>query len=144
MNKIRDDCYNHLNKMLGSDTAKIIEKSIYNFSKEYNDDNGTQLLEQIYQSKSEELLKLIGKNLKFILDSIKHKTIDLNMIAFMRSSELNIKKSKDIEIIGTNAFECDKCKKSNSTVIEKQVRSGDEPATQFITCLECGNVYTRE
>ena len=31
---------------------------------------------------------------------------------------------------------------SDRRVIEKQTRSGDEPSTLFITCLECGNVFT--
>jgi DNA-directed RNA polymerase subunit M/transcription elongation factor TFIIS len=32
--------------------------------------------------------------------------------------------------------------KKKCNIIEKQVRSADEPATQFITCLECGHVFT--
>ena len=148
---LRDKIYNELNKMFKPKIAEIIELSIYNFSKDYAETNETpEFIEQIYNSKCEELLKTIKTNLKFILDSIEMKTIDLRMIAFMRNSELNIKQysdmkhRKDIEIIGTNVYECDKCKKSNSTIIEKQVKSGDEPATQFITCLECGNVYTKD
>ena len=35
-----------------------------------------------------------------------------------------------------------KCKKRKCSITEKQVRSADEPATQFITCLECGHVFT--
>jgi DNA-directed RNA polymerase subunit M/transcription elongation factor TFIIS len=145
---LRDKTYNDLNKMVGPEISKTIELSIYNFSKDYAENSGTpEFVEQIYISKSDELLKIIGTNLKFILDSIKMKTIDPHTIAFMRNNDLNIKQysdinRKEIEIVGSDVYECKKCKKRNSSIVEKQVRSGDEPATQFITCLECGNVYT--
>lgn len=148
----RNHVYKHLNNMLGTNIAKMIELSIYNFSKEYAETNETPFLEdQIYSSKGEELLQIIGNNLQFIIKSLKNKTIDPSRIGFMRISELDVKqysdiKNKMLEVkpIGTNAFECKKCKKRNTTVVEKQVKSGDEPATQFITCLECGNVFTKE
>ena len=147
---IRNETFKHLNKILEQHIAKIIEQSIYNFSKNYAEDNETpEFFEQIYNSKSDELLKIIETNLKFILDSIKNNTIDLPMIAFMKQSELDMKQHldthrKEIKIVGSDVYECKKCKKRNSSIVEKQVRSGDEPATQFITCLECGNVYTKE
>jgi DNA-directed RNA polymerase subunit M/transcription elongation factor TFIIS len=151
----RDTIYKHLNKMLGSELAKDIENSIYSFSKEYAETNETPFLEEsIYSSKSESLLKVIGNNLQFIIQSIKNNTIDPKMIGFMRISDLDLKqysdiiKKKEMDVqlmnpVGTTAFECKKCKKRNTTVVEKQVRSGDEPATQFITCLECGYVFTK-
>lgn len=33
---------------------------------------------------------------------------------------------------------CPKCKEQNVNCITKQVRSGDEGATDFFTCLSCG------
>lgn len=153
---IRDNVYKHLNNMLGTDIAKSIEHSIYHFSKDYAETNETPFLEeQIYSSKSEELLKVIGSNLQFIINSIKTKKIDPNMIGTMKISDLDMKQYSDIinkkamddklmNPVGTNIFECKKCKKRNTVVVEKQVKSGDEPATQFITCLECGNVFTKE
>ena len=41
----------------------------------------------------------------------------------------------------TNAFKCSKCKQRKCTVEEKQTRSGDEPATTFVTCMECGHQF---
>jgi len=150
---IRNKIYNNLTKLTGSDNAKIIEESIYQFSIEYtNSNNITILFESIYNSKADEMMSIIKKNLKFIITSIKNNTIDPKMIAFMKPSELNIKKyaniikKRELDMMlmdtgYTDAFECIKCKKHKCNVIEKQVRSGDEPATQFVTCLECGHVF---
>ena len=35
-------------------------------------------------------------------------------------------------------FTCSKCKSKKCTYYEMQTRSADEPATIFITCLDCG------
>ena len=145
-----------LNKKFGNEHAKDIEQSIYIFSQNYADDNGTPfLLENIYDSKSDELLNILNnKNLMFIIKSIKKGNIDPKKIAFMKQSDLNPEKFKEIinkkniedmrlkDKSSSSAFECKKCKKNKTHVVEKQVRSGDEPATLFITCLECGHVFT--
>ena len=152
--EIRDKIYRELIKLFDTNIATRIEKSIFDFSNDYAETNDSIfLLNQIYNSKSEEILTVIGKNLKYIIDGIKNNTINPNNIAFMKPSELNIEKYADIikkkeidnmlsKVKSTNAFECKKCKKSKTTVVEKQIRAGDEPATQFITCLECGHVFT--
>lgn len=36
-------------------------------------------------------------------------------------------------------YRCGKCKKRRTTYYQMQTRSGDEPMTTFIRCLECGN-----
>jgi transcription elongation factor S-II len=151
--EVRNKIQHEFSKMLGKDIAIIVEQSVYQFSEEYAEYNSTPyLLEQIYTSKAEELLSTIGKNLKFILDSIKSNTIDPTKIAYMRPSDLNMDQYSDIikkqsmikKQSSSQAFECDKCHKRNTQVEERQVKSGDEPTTLFITCLECGNVFTIE
>ena len=143
---IRNKVYKSLKKRVGSKYAKIIETSIYVFSNQYAEINETPfLLEEIYKDKSIILLKIIKANLQFIIKSIENNIINPHMIAYMKPSELintNIK-TYDIKPIGTNAFKCNKCNKKNTSVEERQVRAGDEPATLFITCLECGNVFTK-
>jgi transcription elongation factor S-II len=44
---------------------------------------------------------------------------------------------------GTDMFLCGRCKKRNCSYIAVQTRSMDEPATNFITCLEpnCGHTW---
>ena len=38
----------------------------------------------------------------------------------------------------TDMFTCRKCKSKRCTYYELQTRSADEPATIFVTCLDCG------
>jgi transcription elongation factor S-II len=38
----------------------------------------------------------------------------------------------------TDMFTCKKCKSKKCTYYELQTRSADEPATVFVTCLDCG------
>lgn len=38
----------------------------------------------------------------------------------------------------TNMYTCKKCKSTRCTYYEMQTRSADEPATIFVTCLDCG------
>lgn len=38
----------------------------------------------------------------------------------------------------TDIFTCKKCKSKRCTYYELQTRSADEPATIFVTCLDCG------
>ena len=157
--KKRDDVVHKFNKFFGPDISIDIEHSIYNFSLDYAENNNTPfLLENIYLSKADEMLCLLtGDNLQKIIKAIKDKKIDPKKIANMRQVELNLLVSNKnyIDIIkkrelnmmlsekkGSSAFECKKCKKRKCSIIEKQTRAADEPATQFITCLECGHVFT--
>jgi transcription elongation factor S-II len=39
----------------------------------------------------------------------------------------------------TDVFKCRKCSSRSCSYYEVQTRSADEPMTQFINCLECGN-----
>ena len=145
---LRDKIFKEFSKYLGNSLAKEVEQALFKFSEEYAEENGTPfLLEQIYESKSEELIDIFnGKSLKYIIDSIKGKTIKPERIPYMRKSELipDITKnnSEDESKKGSDLFLCSKCKKRNTSIEERQVRSADEPATQFITCLECGNKWT--
>uniref|UniRef100_A0A6C0HUQ6 TFIIS-type domain-containing protein n=1 Tax=viral metagenome TaxID=1070528 RepID=A0A6C0HUQ6_9ZZZZ len=157
--KKRDDVVHKFSKFLGPDISLDIEKSIYNFSLEYAENNNTPfLLENIYLSKADELHCLLtGENLQKIIKFINDKKIDAKKIAFMRQNDLNllvsnknyvdIIKKRELNMMlsekkGSSAFECKKCKKRKCSITEKQTRAADEPATQFITCLECGHVFT--
>ena len=39
----------------------------------------------------------------------------------------------------TDVFKCRKCESRSCSYYEVQTRSADEPMTQFINCLDCGN-----
>ena len=157
----RKEVFNKFNKMFGPEISKKIEKSIYNYSIDYAENNNTPfLLDSIYKSKVDEIYNITtGDNLKQAISAINNNTLDPSNIAQIKPSELNLilankmyidilkKKELNMDIKtkkGTSLFKCEKCKKRNSIVMEKQVLSADEPATQFITCLECGNVTMTE
>lgn len=149
----RDKNIKLLNKLFDKKLSEIVEGGIYGFSESYSESQGTPfLLENIYQEKFNEILNLLESNKKLV-ESIKNNSIDPSKIAFMKTYELNpdkyekINKKKEIEEKNkkdkptTDLFQCPKCKKRRATVSEKQTRRGDEPATQFINCLECGHSW---
>jgi transcription elongation factor S-II len=100
-------------------------------------------------------LRSIYMNLKNPLfqEQIKSEEIAPQTIAFMTHQEMNPErwakliqlktlrdKSKfttNIEAL-TDMFTCKKCKSKKCTYYELQTRSADEPATIFVTCLDCG------
>jgi len=148
----REKFIKKLIKSLSKDISENIEISVYNFSKEYAEINDTPfLIQSIYDDKSNDILCLISnEDSKYLVKSLKDKTIDSKKLAFLKPEELNpekyeqLIKKKEFEeykknnASSSNAFTCTKCKKSRCQVSQKQVRAGDEPPTTFVDCLECG------
>lgn len=142
-----------LQKKFDKNISNKIESSISKYSKEYAELNNTPyLLEQIYETKSSEIIALISKS-DYLISAIKDSSIDPGKIAFMSPEELDPEKYESIikkrqlkeynctKSVGTDIFKCSKCGKSNSKIEQKQTRSADEPPTTFVNCLECGNKY---
>uniref|UniRef100_A0A6C0B8R5 TFIIS-type domain-containing protein n=1 Tax=viral metagenome TaxID=1070528 RepID=A0A6C0B8R5_9ZZZZ len=90
---------------------------------------------------------------KELLDQIKSGEITVQALAFMTHQELNPahwsklieqKIKRDSNKFTTNIqastdmFTCKKCRSKKCTYYELQTRSADEPATIFVTCLDCG------
>jgi DNA-directed RNA polymerase subunit M/transcription elongation factor TFIIS len=100
-------------------------------------------------------LRTIFMNLKnpTFQNMILTEDIEPHTIAFMTHHEMNPErwetliqqkilrdKSKlttNIEA-STDMYKCKKCKSKRCTYYELQIRSADEPATIFVTCLDCG------
>jgi len=143
---------NKLSEVLDEKYSKKIEESIYNFSKEYTEDNDTPfLLESVYSDKFSEIFNLlINEKSAYLIDAIKTDKIDISKIAMMRPDELNpdkyekINKKKEIEEhkksnqATSSVYKCPKCKERKSVITQKQTRSADEPATLYIECKSCG------
>ena len=152
---IRNNILMKISKLTNKTLGKKIEDSIYNFSIEYAQDNATPfLLEEIYLTKIEEIFGVLEcKKSNYLIKALKDKTINVSQIAKLKPEELNpdkygkILKKKEIEeykksnASTTDVFKCSKCKKKRCQVAQKQTRSGDEPATTFVTCLECGHSF---
>lgn len=154
-NNTRSNVTKQLVKILGDKIAKDVEKSIYDFSKEYAEINDTPyLIQSIYETKSDEIMcQLSNRDSDYLVKGLKDKKIDPTKIAFMKPEELNPEKYENIikkremeeykknNTSGSSVFTCAKCKKARCQVTQKQTRAGDEPPTTFVSCLECGHTF---
>ena len=139
--------------------ATNLEKGIYNFAiKEANNRKIIKKWEnphfvQLYLDR----LRSIYVNLKNpdLLDHLKRGEISPQSLAFMTHQEMNparwrilidqkmkrdANKFTDNIRASTDMFTCKKCKSKRTTYYELQTRSADEPATIFVTCLDCGKM----
>jgi transcription elongation factor S-II len=137
-----------------------IEKGVYNFAiKEATFRKIVKKWEnsffvQLYLDR----LRVIYINLKNpeLRQQIETGELTANALAYMTHQEMNPEKWKvmiDRKIkrdeskfatrveASTDMFTCKKCKSKRCTYYELQTRSADEPATIFITCLDCGKNY---
>ncbi len=102
-------------------------------------------------------LRSVYTNLKnpHLLEQINNGDITAQSLAFMTHQEMKPERWEELiknkmkrdenkynstENIqaSTDMFTCKKCKSKRCTYYELQTRSADEPATIFVTCLDCG------
>lgn len=156
--EFRKNISNKFNSIIEDEVLSInIERGIFNYSlKEASSKKIIKKWEnprfvQIYIDR----LRTIYINLKNteFLNQVKNKEVTPQHVAFMTHQEMNTshwrelieKKMKrdankfttDIQA-STDMFTCKKCKSKRCTYYELQTRSADEPATIFVTCLDCG------
>ena len=156
--EFRENITNRLNNIIQDDTLCVnIEKGVFNYSiKEASSKKiikkwENPLFVQIYIDR----LRTIYLNLKnpTLLTQLKNKEILPQLFAYMTHQEMDSshwkelleqKMKRDANKFTTNIqastdmFTCKKCKSKRCTYYELQTRSADEPATIFITCLDCG------
>jgi len=144
--------------IIGDDNLSInLEKGVFNYAiKEANSKKIIKKWEnpyfvQLYLDR----LRSLFLNLKNeeLLSQLKNKEITPQSLAFMTHQEMNPehwralidkKIKRDANKYTTNIkastdmFTCKKCKSKRCTYYELQTRSADEPATIFVTCLDCG------
>ena len=150
----RKSILKRLTKVFSKTISKSLEEGIFEFSEQYSETQGTPfLIEQIYEDKAEEMLcHFEGEYNKELVDAIKKGKIDALQVAHLKPQELNpekyekITKKKELEEqnknqASTDIYKCSKCKKNRCKTEEMQTRAGDEPATVFVECLECGNKW---
>jgi len=154
----RENIRKKLQNILEEDNLAInLEKGIYNYSiKEANTKKIVKKWEnphfsQLYLDR----LRSIYINIKNkdLLEQIKSGEITPQTLAFMTHQEMNPqqwhsliekKMKRDASKFNTNIqastdmFTCKKCRSKRCTYYELQTRSADEPATIFVTCLDCG------
>jgi len=146
--------------ILGSeDDSKVVvnlERGIFNFA--LKDATNAKVVKkwenpifaQIYVNR----LRSVLSNLPHIVAQVQSGEIAPQTVAFMTHQEfqpdrwkrlLDLKMKRDAstahgEVVeaSTDMYTCKKCKSKRCTYYEMQTRSADEPATVFITCLDCG------
>lgn len=156
--EFRTNISQKINNIIDDEILSInIEKCVFNYSlkeaslkkiiKKWENPRFVQLY--IYRLRS---IYINLKNKEF-LNQIKNNEITVQSVAFMTHQEMNTsrwreliekkmirdanKYSNNIQA-STDMFTCKKCKSKRCTYYELQTRSADEPATIFITCLDCG------
>lgn len=157
-NTFRSNVCKELNQFVDDEVDSInLEKGIFNFAIKESTKNKiikkweNPLFAQIYRDR----LYSIFTNLKKeeLQQKLNSKEVTPQQLAFMTHQELDpshwkvlierkIKRdsnrfTKKVQA-STDMFTCRKCKSKNCTFYELQTRSADEPATIFVTCLDCG------
>lgn len=156
--EFRGNIVKKFENIIKNDSKSInLEKGIYNYAiKEANNKKiikkwDNPYFVQLYLDR----LKSIYINLKNKDLLLKLQTDDINpqILAFMTHQEMNEdiwrvlleqKMKRDANKFtnniqaSTDMFTCRKCKSKRCTYYELQTRSADEPATIFVTCLDCG------
>jgi len=151
-------------KLVENDMAKLIEQSIYNYTKQMSKTRNilplwtNDVFKKIYLNKSISLYTNIDKTSYIKNDSlilkISTNKINIENIASMSYQELfpnhwkemldeKYKREKlmyeDKQEAMTDQFKCGRCKLRKCTYYELQTRSADEGMTIFITCITCGH-----
>ena len=153
-----------LNKLKGPDHIEIhvkvasnLEKAIFNYAikegthrkiiKKWENPHFSQLYVDRLRS------IMMNLNNEEIMQQLRSGELLPNQFAFMTHQEMNPdrwrlliqQKTKrdaskfDVNIeASTDMFTCKKCRSKKCTYYELQTRSADEPATIFVTCLDCG------
>ncbi len=155
----RKNIRNYFGKLFNDEIlGKNVEVSIYNYT--IQESNFRQIIKKwnnpqfcdIYSARIKSMLYNIKTNPEF-KEQIQQNQITPQSLSQLTHQEMNpsiwknkieqkIKRdrsrfSTNIEA-STDMFQCRKCKSKKCTYYEMQTRSADEPATIFITCLDCG------
>jgi transcription elongation factor S-II len=156
----RTNIRNKLKEILHEDDdvcSTNLEKGIFNYAIK---EAGRKKIVKKWENSSfvclyKDRLRSIYMNLKNnnFLNQIQNGDILPQNVAFMTHQEFNPERwqtliekkmkrdaSKYTDNIqaSTNMYTCRKCKSNRCTYYEMQTRSADEPATIFVTCLDCG------
>jgi DNA-directed RNA polymerase subunit M/transcription elongation factor TFIIS len=156
-----------VNKLeLDKDIAEDLEKGTLNWSIDYASRKkiinswNDQVFCNIYKNKRLSIINNLDPNAyvgnKTLITRLNNKEFKPHDIPYMTNEQIfpdmwkeqlcrkylmedNLKSEKKYN--KTDMFKCGKCKEKNCTYYELQIRSADEPATLFVTCLTCNNKW---
>jgi DNA-directed RNA polymerase subunit M/transcription elongation factor TFIIS len=158
----RKNIRTEFSKKIGVSEEKIasnLERAIFNYT--IQESNRRKIIKkwenpyfsQLYVDR----LRTVTRNLnEQMISGLQTGDITPQQFAFMTHQEMNperwealiLKKTKrdasrfnnNIEA-STDMYTCKKCRSKKCTYYELQTRSADEPATIFVTCLDCGKHF---
>jgi len=149
----KNDYYKIFEKILSKKKSTIFVDHLYEYCNDYAENNNCLfLLDDIINTKANLFLELFNKN-DFLKSEIKKKNIDVSQICYLKQEDMDPEKyksfleKKELEEYRRNnqatsdAFKCKKCGERKCQVTQKQTRSGDEPATTYVECMECGFLF---
>lgn len=149
----KNDYYKTFSKILGKKNSTIFVDHLYKYCNDYAENNNCLfLLDEIISTKINLFLELFNKN-DFLKSEIKKKHIDVSQICYLKQEDIDPEKYKSIlekkeleeyrrnNQATSDAFKCKKCGERKCQVTQKQTRSGDEPATTYVECMECGFLF---
>jgi len=148
------------NKLLDNmNISNNIEKGCFEYTLIYTKINSIsiQLAHGIYYDTIDSLVQNLDADSTVKNNYLKPKVmsgeINSYTLAFLSPQELfperwtyyekkrALRKYKEENLAATTNYECRKCHERKCSVIQLQTRGADEPMTNFITCLVCGNVF---
>ena len=160
---IRSSMINMLKRYIAEEHASELERGAYNYSIKSSESQGIQKkwvntpFRNIYLNKCRSIYDNINpdsyiKN-NYLQENIEKGNITPYNVAFMTPREIfpenwssilekqKRKRMEDTETpkASTNQFKCKKCGKRECTYYQLQTRSADEPMTNYIHCVNCGN-----
>lgn len=169
LHSIRYNCIKILNNVVNDiSLCKEIEQGVYNYSISMASTEDiiprwdNKIFKSMYGNKIRSLYTNLNadsyvRNINFV-KRFNDGTIEPYEIAFMKPYDIFPEKWEKIrekeyhhnkllyltkEEAMTDEYKCRRCKKRETTYFELQIRSADEPATLFITCVNCGMRWTK-
>ena len=153
-----------LKELSNEQKSRIIEQGIYNHTIEYSKKHNIQCkwenphFYNIYRAKIRSIYSNIKSDSYIHNTNFKNKILnnEINCSTISKLSVYDIfpenwkdlldEKSKKDKLkyelkpeAMTDIFKCHRCGSRSCSYYEVQTRSADEPMTQFINCLDCGN-----
>jgi DNA-directed RNA polymerase subunit M/transcription elongation factor TFIIS len=137
--------------------AEAVESGIFEYSLVYCKINSFEdMVYAVYNDKAKDIIhhfKQDELNNKALLKRLEKNEIDPKSLAFLNPMQLypenwefynrkkNLRKYKEDNLAATDNYTCYKCKEKKCKVTQMQTRSADEPITNFVVCLSCGNTW---
>ena len=148
MNDIRVKAHEQLKQIVEGNGYNNIEKSVYNWAIKNSTDLNIEANwnnENFVHMYVQRCMDVIHHIKEYELnEKIQNKEILSKDIGFFEHKNFNNDRWAPIvhetdETDKDGIFQCKKCNSKKTTYYSLQTRSADEPMTNFITCLTCGN-----